>query len=284
MEIKRTGARRSRVRAGAHRPGAARRRGNRQATSPRAHSPHARPGGDRQRGVRPAVPRRAGRQGHVARRDRRVRERDGAVPQPVAVPARGRRERRRVQGAHPTEAARCSSPRPRPRRARAPGRLRLLRRERRRRRPGRVEDDDRVDRGDALPVPPPAGRAVAVHRRLLPPRRVAASPTTPPSTSSRWASAVSEPTAELFAENRYQEYLLLHGLGVEMAEALAELWHRRIREEWGFADEDGPTLGGPVPPAVPRRALLVGLPGVPRPRGQREGGRAARRRTRSASR
>ena len=51
--------------------------------------------------------------------------------------------------------------------------------------------------------------------------------------------AVSEAAARLFAEDRYQEYLLLHGLGVEMAEALAELWHRRIREEWGFADEDG---------------------------------------------
>jgi len=56
--------------------------------------------------------------------------------------------------------------------------------------------------------------------------------------------AVSEATAELFAENRYQDYLRLHGLGVEMAEALAELWHRRIREEWGFAGEDGPTLSG----------------------------------------
>ena len=55
---------------------------------------------------------------------------------------------------------------------------------------------------------------------------------------------VSERTAELFAADRYQEYLLLHGLGVEMAEALAELWHRRIREEWGFADEDGPDLQG----------------------------------------
>ena len=55
---------------------------------------------------------------------------------------------------------------------------------------------------------------------------------------------VSDVTAELFAENRYQEYLLLHGLGVEMAEALAEYWHRRIREEWGFAAEDGPTLAG----------------------------------------
>jgi 5-methyltetrahydrofolate--homocysteine methyltransferase len=56
--------------------------------------------------------------------------------------------------------------------------------------------------------------------------------------------AVSERTAKLFADDRYQEYLLLHGLGVEMAEALAEYWHRRMREEWGFAHEDGPTLTG----------------------------------------
>jgi 5-methyltetrahydrofolate--homocysteine methyltransferase len=49
---------------------------------------------------------------------------------------------------------------------------------------------------------------------------------------------------ELFAADRYQEYLLCHGLSVEMTEALAEYWHRRIREEWGFADEDGPTLAG----------------------------------------
>ncbi|MBA3605360.1 MAG: methionine synthase [Acidimicrobiia bacterium] len=56
--------------------------------------------------------------------------------------------------------------------------------------------------------------------------------------------AVSEATAKLFADDQYQQYLLLHGLGVEMAEALAEYWHRRIREEWGFAAEDGPTVTG----------------------------------------
>src|SRR3954447_4314057 len=56
--------------------------------------------------------------------------------------------------------------------------------------------------------------------------------------------AVSEATAKLFADDRYQDYLHLHGLGVEMAEALAEYWHHRIREEWGFADEDGPSLAG----------------------------------------
>jgi 5-methyltetrahydrofolate--homocysteine methyltransferase len=55
---------------------------------------------------------------------------------------------------------------------------------------------------------------------------------------------VSERAAKLFEADRYGDYLLLHGLGVEMAEALAEHWHHRIREEWGFADEDGPSLQG----------------------------------------
>ncbi|MDP8954810.1 MAG: B12-binding domain-containing protein, partial [Actinomycetota bacterium] len=57
-------------------------------------------------------------------------------------------------------------------------------------------------------------------------------------------SAVSEAAAKLFAADEYSKYLLLHGIGVEMAEALAEYWHHRIREEWGFVDEDGPTLAG----------------------------------------
>lgn len=57
-------------------------------------------------------------------------------------------------------------------------------------------------------------------------------------------SPVSEAAAKLFAENRYQEYMTLHGIGVEMAEALAEYWHHRIREEWGFVGEDGPSLSG----------------------------------------
>ena len=43
---------------------------------------------------------------------------------------------------------------------------------------------------------------------------------------------------EWFAENRYQDYLYLHGLSVEMAEALAEYVHKRIRAELGFAAED----------------------------------------------
>jgi 5-methyltetrahydrofolate--homocysteine methyltransferase len=57
-------------------------------------------------------------------------------------------------------------------------------------------------------------------------------------------AAISEHCAELFAADRYQEYLLAHGIGVEMAEALAELWHKRIRDEWGFGDQDGPDVAG----------------------------------------
>jgi 5-methyltetrahydrofolate--homocysteine methyltransferase len=57
-------------------------------------------------------------------------------------------------------------------------------------------------------------------------------------------SRVSEEAARLFAADEYQQYLYLHGLGVEMAEALAEYWHRRIREELGYADQDGPSLTG----------------------------------------
>ena len=56
--------------------------------------------------------------------------------------------------------------------------------------------------------------------------------------------AASRRARELFAADRYLDYVALHGLSVEMTEALAECWHRRIREEWGFADEDGPNLTG----------------------------------------
>ena len=48
----------------------------------------------------------------------------------------------------------------------------------------------------------------------------------------------SEEAARLFAENHYKDYLYLHGLSVEMAEALAEYVHKRIRAELGFAAED----------------------------------------------
>lgn len=52
----------------------------------------------------------------------------------------------------------------------------------------------------------------------------------------------SEHSAKLFKADNYQEYLLFHGLSVESAEALAELWHKRVREELGIAGNDAPEL------------------------------------------
>lgn len=50
--------------------------------------------------------------------------------------------------------------------------------------------------------------------------------------------AASEVARQWFAQDRYQDYLYLHGLGVEMTEALAEYVHKRVRAELGFAGED----------------------------------------------
>jgi 5-methyltetrahydrofolate--homocysteine methyltransferase len=49
---------------------------------------------------------------------------------------------------------------------------------------------------------------------------------------------ISEATAELFAKNAYRDYLELHGLSVQLAEALAEYWHGRVRDELGIAADD----------------------------------------------
>lgn len=55
---------------------------------------------------------------------------------------------------------------------------------------------------------------------------------------------VSEHTARMYADNQYRDYLELHGLSVQMTEALAEFWHSRVREELGFADEEPDTTDG----------------------------------------
>ena len=43
---------------------------------------------------------------------------------------------------------------------------------------------------------------------------------------------------QLFRENRYDDYLHFHGLSVEGAEALAEYWHKRMRQQLDIASED----------------------------------------------
>ncbi|MDQ6936985.1 MAG: methionine synthase, partial [Actinomycetota bacterium] len=47
---------------------------------------------------------------------------------------------------------------------------------------------------------------------------------------------ISEFTHELFEANAYRDYLEAHGLSVQLTEALAEYWHRRIREELRLPD------------------------------------------------
>ncbi|MEZ0067468.1 5-methyltetrahydrofolate--homocysteine methyltransferase [Streptacidiphilus sp. MAP12-20] len=49
---------------------------------------------------------------------------------------------------------------------------------------------------------------------------------------------ISEEANELFAANAYRDYMELHGLSVQLAEALAEYWHARVRAELGFSSED----------------------------------------------
>ncbi|AXE38818.1 Methionine synthase [Acidipropionibacterium virtanenii] len=57
--------------------------------------------------------------------------------------------------------------------------------------------------------------------------------------------AVSAATQELFEADAYREYLELHGLSVQLTEALAEMWHHRVRDELGILD-DHEDVGGAI--------------------------------------
>ncbi len=85
---------------------------------------------------------------------------------------------------------------------------------------------------------------------------------------------VAKVTGELFAANAYRDYLELHGLSVQLTEALAEMWHGRIRSDLGFARDDGEvdemirdqayrgsrySFGYPACPELEDRAKLVSL-------------------------
>ena len=52
----------------------------------------------------------------------------------------------------------------------------------------------------------------------------------------------SEYEAKLYDAGQYQEYFFLHGLGVELAEALAEIVHKQIRLDLGAAKDEGKSL------------------------------------------
>jgi 5-methyltetrahydrofolate--homocysteine methyltransferase len=85
---------------------------------------------------------------------------------------------------------------------------------------------------------------------------------------------IARATAELFAKDSYRDYLELHGLSVQLTEALAEFWHARIRADLGLGGDDVPELSGilrqgyrgsrysfgyPACPDLADRTKLVGL-------------------------
>jgi 5-methyltetrahydrofolate--homocysteine methyltransferase len=74
----------------------------------------------------------------------------------------------------------------------------------------------------------------------------------------------SEVTRAWFEENRYQDYLYLHGLSVEMAEAMAEYTHKRIRAELGFAGEDNREIEKMLQQEYRGSRYSFGYPACPR--------------------
>lgn len=64
--------------------------------------------------------------------------------------------------------------------------------------------------------------------------------------------------------NKYQDYLFLHGLGVESAEAFAEYFHKHLRAEWGIGDKDSPTIQKLFKGHYRGRRFAFGYPACPR--------------------
>lgn len=76
-------------------------------------------------------------------------------------------------------------------------------------------------------------------------------------------SVVSQAAGELFAANAYREYLELHGLSVQLTEALAEHWHARVREEMNVKAEDAPELQGILDQGYRGSRYSFGYPACP---------------------
>jgi 5-methyltetrahydrofolate--homocysteine methyltransferase len=75
---------------------------------------------------------------------------------------------------------------------------------------------------------------------------------------------VADVARDWFAGNRYQDYLYLHGLGVEIAEAAAEYMHKRIRAELGFGFEDDRDIKKMLKQGYRGSRYSFGYPACPR--------------------
>jgi 5-methyltetrahydrofolate--homocysteine methyltransferase len=76
-------------------------------------------------------------------------------------------------------------------------------------------------------------------------------------------NTVSKAANELFAADKYREYLELHGLSVQLTEALAEHWHARIREEMSVRNMDAPDLQGILDQGYRGSRYSFGYPACP---------------------
>ena len=76
-------------------------------------------------------------------------------------------------------------------------------------------------------------------------------------------SEISKAANELFAANNYREYLELHGLSVQLTEALAEHWHARVREEFHVRGDDAPDLQGILDQGYRGSRYSFGYPACP---------------------
>lgn len=76
-------------------------------------------------------------------------------------------------------------------------------------------------------------------------------------------NTVNKAAAELFAANEYREYLELHGLSVQLTEALAEHWHARIREEMSVRGDDAPDIQGILDQGYRGSRYSFGYPACP---------------------
>ena len=76
-------------------------------------------------------------------------------------------------------------------------------------------------------------------------------------------NTVSKAANELFAADKYREYLELHGLSVQLTEALAEHWHARIREEMSVRNLDAPDLQGILDQGYRGSRYSFGYPACP---------------------
>lgn len=75
--------------------------------------------------------------------------------------------------------------------------------------------------------------------------------------------SISKATATLFDANHYREYLELHGLSVQLTEALAEFWHARVRSELGLSSSDAKEIGDILDQGYQGSRYSFGYPACP---------------------